>query len=131
MLKQFLSATTPVIPLAIAEFSGKEFLIWVGILFFIIGGANAVIDLWNKVTHGLKETPPPASTYQTLSMCQALHEQTKEEQRQVAAQFNARMKGFSDKIDVMSTNMNTQFQNILRSIGRLEGRTQENGHDDH
>ena len=130
MLKSAAETIVPLMPLVIGtgDPSGAtaigSWLLTAAAVAVIAHQLMGVAEKWKKFT---QEKPKPASTYQTLAMCEALHEQTKEEQQQMSAQFNARMAGLSGKVEGLSKEMNTGFQTVLRSLGRLEGQNNASG----
>lgn len=48
-------------------------IVWVWGAVGVAFGANALFSLWKNLTGGLKEQPPPVSTYRTLAACESLH----------------------------------------------------------
>lgn len=126
MLKSLVSAAAPFAPLVLAEsttgFSGNELLVWLAILSFCAVLYNQLNEAWRNKTRGLKEKPRPADTYQTLAMCNTLHHQSQGKADEMKAEFNGRMTGLSAKVETLRAEVRADFQNVLRSLGRVEGK---------
>ncbi len=128
MIKTAADNLAPFLPLVIGqatEVGATEIGRWllafaaVAVIAHQIMGA---VEKFRKLTAEKQaEKPVPSETYQTIEKCKILHEQTERAQAYTAANMSERMTGMSHKIEALKDNVNEQFQNVLRAIGRLEG----------
>ena len=108
------------------------------VVFWILGGAgfaamlNQVLSAWQKLTGGMKETPPPASTYRTREDCNGIHSKDRDWIRAVERKVNGaatrdelrqESDGLHARIERTQETFNQAERRISAAVGELKGVT--------
>lgn len=101
---------------------------WLGSAAFLVILANQVFTFWRNATGNLKEQPRPADTYQTLAMCDALHEASERKISALETQLDTRIDGLAKDVHDLRLEIKGDISRlqdsqgeILKSLIRLEG----------
>lgn len=124
----------PVFPLAEAApsvdtfgFTGNQLLVWLAILFFVIGFVNQALGLMDKINASKANKPEPHSerlvTQQELNVrLTGISSKVETMRTEVLAKIDESMKAGQQRVENLRRDFHESVEEIKEKVGELRGR---------